>query len=163
MHRSDRALTVETARAADILVRMRIDLPSATSRAMSTSVVFEGCSSQTGILIFPAWHPCFKFDSVGSPKCGTMGVMYMSAEVISMILVAAGVLITLGGGLFAGLVWVLRRMDERFDKVDERFEKVDARFEKIDERLSQVHSELNDVKVAVARLEGPQPRLIVPR
>jgi hypothetical protein len=84
----------------------------------------------------------------------------MSAEVISMILVAAGVLITLGGGFFAGLAWMIWRMDERFDKVDERFEKFDARFEKIDERLSQVRSELNDVKVAVARLEGPQPRLI---
>jgi len=62
----------------------------------------------------------------------------MSAEVISMILVAAGVLITLGGGLFAGVAWSLRRMEELFDKVDKRFEKMD-------ERISQVQTELNDV------------------
>lgn len=80
----------------------------------------------------------------------------MSAEVISIILVAAGVLITLGGGFFAGLAWLLRRMDERFKKVDERFDKMD-------ERLTLLQSELNEVKVTVARLEGPHPRLIFPR
>ena len=103
--------------------------------------------------------------------------MYMSVEVISIILAAAGILITLGGGFLAGLAWVIRRMDEQFDKVDkrfdridQRFEQVDQRFEKVDERfermheqIGQVQSELNDVKVAVARLEGPQPRLILPR
>lgn len=103
--------------------------------------------------------------------------MYMSVEVISIILAAAGILITLGGGFLAGLAWMLRRMDEQFDKVDkrfdridQRFEQVDQRFEKVDERfermheqIGQVQSELNDVKVAVARLEGPQPRLILPR
>ena len=73
----------------------------------------------------------------------------MSAEVVSIMLVAAGLLITLGGGFFAGLAWLLRRMDKRFDKVDER--------------ISQVQSELNDVKVSVARLEGPPQRLIFPR
>ena len=98
----------------------------------------------------------------------------MSAEAISLILVAAGVLITLGGGFVAGLAWLLRRMDElmdqRFDKVEERFAKVDQRFDKVDERfdkvdqqISSVRAELNDVKVAVARLEGPPPRLIFPR
>lgn len=101
----------------------------------------------------------------------------MSVEVISIILAAAGILITLGGGFLAGLAWMLRRMDEQFDKVDrrfdridQRFEQVDQRFEKVDERfermheqIGQVQSELNDVKVAVARLEGPQPRLILPR
>ena len=87
----------------------------------------------------------------------------MSAEMISVILVAAGVLITIGGGFFAGLAWLLRRMDERFDTVDKRFDKVDQRFAKVDEQLNSVRSELNDVKVAVARLEGPQQRLIFPR
>ena len=84
------------------------------------------------------------------------GGMYLSGEMISVILVAAGLLITLGGGFFAGLAWLLRRMDERFDKVDERFDKVD-------ERMSGLQSELNEVKVSVARLEGPPQRLIFPR
>lgn len=101
----------------------------------------------------------------------------MSAEMISTVLVAASVLIALGGGLFAGLAWVLKRMehlfakvderfekiDKRFDKVDARFAKVDERFDRVDERLIQLQSELNDVKVAVARLEGPPPRLYFPR
>lgn len=98
---------------------------------------------------------------------GHNGGMFVSAEAISLILVAAGVLITIGGGCFAGLAWVVRRMDEGFDKADERmnerFAKVDERFDKMDERMSQVQSELNDVKVAVARLEGPHQRLIFPR
>ena len=101
----------------------------------------------------------------------------MSAEVIAIILSVAGVLVTLGGGFFAGLAWLLRRMDEqfdrvearfdkvdaRFDKVDDRFDKVDDRFAKVDEQIRSVQSELNEVKVAVARLEGPQQRLIIPR
>ena len=87
----------------------------------------------------------------------------MSAEVISIILAAVGVLITLGGGFFAGLAWLLRRMDERLDRVDARFDKVDERFNKMDERIGQLQTELNDVKVAVARLEGPHQRLIFPR
>src|SRR5699024_6589654 len=122
---------------------------------------------------------------------GHNGGMYVSAEVISIIFVAAGVLITLAGGFFAGLAWLLRRLaersdtvevrfdkvdvrfdkvDERFDrvyerfhKVDERFDKVDERFNKMDERIGQLQAELNDVKVAVARLEGPHQRLIFPR
>ncbi len=112
------------------------------------------------------------------------GGMYVSVEAISLIFVAAGVLITLGGGFIAGLAWLLRRlgelsdkMDQRFDKVDQRFDKVDQRFGKVDEQIRSVRSEINDVrkdlvdvrseltevKVAVARLEGPQPRLIYPR
>src|SRR5699024_5272398 len=98
---------------------------------------------------------------------GHNGGMFVSAEAISLILVAAGVLITIGGGCFAGLAWVVRRMDEGFDKADERmnerFAKVDERFDKMDERMRQVQSELNDVKVAVARVGGPHQRLIFPR
>jgi hypothetical protein len=82
--------------------------------------------------------------------------MEMSPEAISLVLVAAGLLVTLGGGFLAGLAWLIRRMDERFDKVDEQFNKVWAEF-------NQVQADLNEVKVSVARLEGPQPRLIFPR
>ncbi len=80
----------------------------------------------------------------------------MSPEAISLVLVAAGLLVTLGGGFIAGLAWLMRRMDERFDKVDEQFNKVWAEFNK-------VQADLNEVKISVARLEGPQPRLIFPR
>lgn len=86
----------------------------------------------------------------------------MSAEMFSLIF-AAGVVITLGSGFIAGLAWLLRRMDERFEKVDQRFDKADDRFSRVDEQIRSVQSELNEVKVAVARLEGPQQRLILPR
>src|SRR5699024_9709982 len=122
---------------------------------------------------------------------GHNGGMYVSAEVISIIFAAAGVLITLGGGFFAGLAWLLRRMDERFDKVDVRFDKVDVRFDKVDERfdrvyerfhkaderfdkvdervnkmderIGQLQAELNDVKGAVGRLAGRHQGLMLPR
>lgn len=93
----------------------------------------------------------------------------MSVEMMSIIIAAAGLLISLGGGFFAGLAWLVRRMDERFDKMDARFDKVygqfdrvDEQFDKVNERIGGVQSELNDVKVAVARIEGPRERLILP-
>ncbi|HIY87035.1 MAG TPA: response regulator [Candidatus Yaniella excrementavium] len=146
--------------------------------------------------------------------------MYMSVEMIATIITAVGLLATLGGGLFAGFAWVLRRMDEEFATVDKRFVQVDARFaqvderfakaqisfndrfaqadtttsdrlalaevsldkrfaqaearldtrfaqveqklDKMDERMNGVQTELTEVKVAVARLEGPRQRLIIP-
>ena len=75
--------------------------------------------------------------------------MYLSADVLTTIIIATGLLVTLSGGSLAGLAWLSRRMDDRFDKVDER--------------LHGVEVELNEVKIAVARLEGPTPRLIYPR
>jgi chromosome segregation ATPase len=61
-------------------------------------------------------------------------------------------------------------MDTRFEKVDThfervessmdtRFERVDAHFERIEDELAAVKGELVEVKVAIARLEGPLPRL----
>lgn len=75
--------------------------------------------------------------------------MYMSADVIATIIIAAALLVTLSGGYLAGLAWLSRRMDARFDKVDERIHGLEV--------------ELNEVKIVVARLEGPTPRLIYPR
>src|SRR5690625_300948 len=109
--------------------------------------------------------------------------MYMSVELIGVIITAASLVVTVVGGLFAVSAWILRQMDDRFDKVDARFDKVDARFDKVDARFEKVdeqfnnvneqfkematqmsglRAELNDVKVAVARLEGPHQRLILP-
>lgn len=102
----------------------------------------------------------------------------MSPDVIGVILAGA----TLVGGLFAG-IWALmsrqtaklearfegleRRFDARFANVDARFEsgerRSDARFEKVDAHLTAIAVDLTDLKVAVARLEGPLPRLVTPR
>lgn len=80
----------------------------------------------------------------------------MSVEVMATIIAAASLLVTLGGGMVGGLAWVIRRGDERLDKVNERFDKVN-------ERLDGLHAEVTEVKIAVARLEGPRPHLSLPR
>lgn len=102
----------------------------------------------------------------------------MSVEMVALIITTASLLATLGGGLFAGFAWMLRRMDEKFAQaqvsaderflqaeanVNARFDKVDERFDRMDERINRVQAELTEVKIAVARLEGPRQRLIVPR
>lgn len=93
----------------------------------------------------------------------------MSVELIAVIITAASLVVTVVGGLFAVSAWILRQMDARFDKVDARFEKVDEQFNNVNEQfkematqMSGLRAELNDVKVAVARLEGPHQRLILP-
>ena len=49
---------------------------------------------------------------------GQNGDVYMSVEVLAIIIAAASLLVTLGGGLFAGFAWMLRRMDERFAQAE---------------------------------------------
>ena len=52
------------------------------------------------------------------------------------------------------------RMNERFAMVEERFSGMDARFGALEERLSGIEHEVTEVRIAVARLEGPPRRLI---
>lgn len=93
--------------------------------------------------------------------------MYVSVEVITML--ATGM--TLLVAIISGFGWMINRMDvrfaaqdarfdARFEKIDARFEKIDARFEKIDGLFDHVEQEIFEVKIAIARLEGPTPRLI---
>ena len=91
----------------------------------------------------------------------------MSVEVITMVATAATTLAAIVGGFG----WMINRMDARFAavdaRIDARFEaqdaKFEARFDRLDDRLDRVECELSDVKVAVARLEGPKPRLMTIR
>lgn len=99
--------------------------------------------------------------------------MFMSVEVITTI--AAAVSIIVAFAVFLG--WFIRRLDARFDLVDARFDLVDARFDRVDARIDRVEQridrvedqlsglrhELTEVKIAVARLEGPPPRLMTAR
>lgn len=97
--------------------------------------------------------------------------MYVSVEVVTML--ATGV--TLLVAIISGFGWMINRMDVRFAaqdarldarfaaqdaRFDARFEKIDARFEKIDALFDHVEQEIFEVKIAIARLEGPTPRLI---
>ncbi len=125
----------------------------------------------------------------------------MSAEIITIVLSAVGLLLTQGSLMFAGFAWCIRRTDAlradlvgsetslgaridglgaridglgaRIDGVEQRLtaridgveEKLTARIDGVEERLAAridaVAAETTELKVAVARLEGPQRHLIV--
>lgn len=76
----------------------------------------------------------------------------MTPDVIGVLVAAA----TLVGGLFVGIAGLLSRQTVRLEA---RF---DARFTQIDARLDRLEVDVNDLKVSVARLEGPLPRLVLP-
>lgn len=115
---------------------------------------------------------------------GENGDVFVSMDVVTMIASAATILVALFGGfawflhrMDAGFVAQEARMDARFDRVDDRFDRVDDRFDRVDdrfdrvgdrfdrveERLGRVEQELTEVKIAIARLEGPRPRLVTAR
>ncbi|OAN34025.1 hypothetical protein [Microbacterium sp. H83] len=48
-------------------------------------------------------------------------------------------------------------------RMEARFAAQDTRFDRLEDRLSGVEHELSEVKVAVARLEGPRTRLLTSR
>lgn len=98
----------------------------------------------------------------------------MSPDLIGMIVSLAAFCATVLGGVRIMLARQTAALDGRFEKIDERFEKIDARFvhleekfderfvhleEKFDDRFMRIEEELSQVKVAIARLEGPLPRL----
>jgi len=71
--------------------------------------------------------------------------MYVSVEVITMLATAATTLVA----IISGFGWMIGRMDTRFAAVDAKFDRIEH--------------ELTEVKIAIARLEGPQPRLVSTR
>jgi hypothetical protein len=113
--------------------------------------------------------------------------MFVSAEIITIVLSAVGLLLTQGSLMFAGFAWCIRRTDSlradlvgsetslgaRIDGVEQRLtaridgveERLTARIDGVEERLAAridaVAAETTELKVAVARLEGPQRHLIV--
>lgn len=76
----------------------------------------------------------------------------MTPDVVGVI-VAAG----LGGALFGG-IWVL--LSRQTIRLETRFE---TRFDRIESEISELRGDISDLKVAVARLEDPAPRLVMPR
>lgn len=69
----------------------------------------------------------------------------MSVETITTIISAATMLVALA----SGFGWMVQRAD--------------ARIAEVNARIDRVADELTEVKVAIARLEGPPPRLITTR
>lgn len=93
----------------------------------------------------------------------------MSAEILTIVLSAIGIVLSLGTSLFAGLAWVVRRIDSVDDRLTARIdaveEKLTARIDAVDLKLSTridaLAAETTEVKIAVARLEGPPRHLYV--
>ena len=100
----------------------------------------------------------------------------MSAETLTIVLSAVGLLLTLATIMFAGFAWCIRRIDgvERSlaARIDGGDDKLGARIDSIRSdlvdverslgaRIDGVAADVIELKVAVARLEGPQRHLIV--
>ena len=69
---------------------------------------------------------------------------------MTIVVSAIGVVLTLGTSLFAAGAWMVRRIDDR----------IDALHRKLSTRIDTVASDVTDLKVSVARLEGPPRHLL---
>ncbi|CAN7503839.1 MULTISPECIES: hypothetical protein [Microbacterium] len=110
----------------------------------------------------------------------------MTTETLTIVLSAIGIVLTLGTSLFAAGAWMVRRVDDRFDTVEQKLtdridavdeklsaridavdEKLTARIDAVDEKLSAridaVAADVTDLKISVARLEGPPRHLLAAR
>lgn len=95
----------------------------------------------------------------------------MSVEVITML--GVGVSILLAGGSACG--WMIHRMDKISDRLEtnlgSRIDRVEtelgSRIERVETelgvRIERVQTELVEVKIAVARIEGPPRHLVTAR
>ena len=83
--------------------------------------------------------------------------MYMSVETITIIASVAGMFFALA----VGFGWIVHRMDRLEIRLSA---KVDDTRGELGARIDRVEQEITEVKVAVARLEGPLvQRLALPR
>jgi hypothetical protein len=74
----------------------------------------------------------------------------VSTETVTIVLSAIGVVLTLGTSLFAAGAWMVRRIGDRIDAVEE----------KLSTRIDAVAADVTDLKISVARLEGPPRHLL---
>ncbi|GAA1157210.1 hypothetical protein F6W69_03290 [Microbacterium oxydans] len=92
----------------------------------------------------------------------------MSTETLATIMSAVGVVVTLGTSMFVGAAWMVRRIDAvdeklstRIDAVEERLgTRIDGVEEKLSTRIDAVAADVTDLKISVARLEGPPRHLL---
>ncbi|PRB61627.1 hypothetical protein [Microbacterium sp. MYb45] len=85
----------------------------------------------------------------------------MTTETWTIVISAIGIVLTLGASLFAAGAWMIRRVDDRIDAVDEKLStRIDAVDEKLSSRIDAVAADITDLKISVARLEGPPRHLL---
>lgn len=77
----------------------------------------------------------------------------MSVETITTILSATGILIALG----SGFGWMIHRSDAQSQQMEQR---LGTRIDSVEQKLDRVEHEIVEVKIAVARIEGPPRRLL---
>ncbi|MBP3976619.1 hypothetical protein [Microbacterium sp. BLY] len=108
----------------------------------------------------------------------------MATDTLTIIVSAIGSVLTLGASLFAAGAWMIRRIDDRIDTVETKLgtridtvetklgtridsveskigTRIDSVEEKLGARIDAVAADVTDLKIAVARLEGPPRRLLV--
>ncbi|MFB8188455.1 hypothetical protein ACFC14_03955 [Microbacterium sp. NPDC055988] len=92
----------------------------------------------------------------------------MTTETWTIVISAIGIVLTLGTSTFVGAAWMVRRIDAvdeklstRIDAVDEKLStRIDAVDEKLSTRIDAVAADVTDLKISVARLEGPPRHLL---
>ena len=84
--------------------------------------------------------------------------MLVSVEVLAIVISAATLMLGLGSTFVAGFAWMIRRIDGVEQKLGDRIDGVE---QKLGERIGGVERELVEVKIAIARIEGP-PRHLTP-
>lgn len=95
----------------------------------------------------------------------------MSVEMITTLVGVVSILLALAGGFG----WMIHRMDSRMDSCESRLgariddvetklgARIDAVEEKLGARIDKVASEQVELKVAIARIEGPPRHLVSAR
>jgi uncharacterized protein YdcH (DUF465 family) len=94
------------------------------------------------------------------------GRVFVSPDVIGMVIALFAFAVAVLGGVGGMIAHQSRGLDARFDQVDARLERLDTRIDRVEGRMDRVESQLDhlageivEVKIAVARIEGPQRRL----
>ncbi|MFJ2552136.1 hypothetical protein [Microbacterium sp. NPDC087591] len=96
--------------------------------------------------------------------------MFVSAEILAIVVSAVGIVLTLGTTMLAGFAWCVRRIDAVDQRLGARIDELDhrltARIDKLDHRLTaRIDTVIDDttaLKIAVARWEGPVRHLVLP-
>ncbi|MEU4014530.1 hypothetical protein AB0E56_04615 [Microbacterium sp. NPDC028030] len=71
----------------------------------------------------------------------------MTTDTLTIVVSAIGVVLTLGTSTFVGAAWMVRR--------------IDAVDEKLSSRIDAVAADVTELKISVARLEGPSRHLLI--
>ena len=79
----------------------------------------------------------------------------MSPDVIGMIIALFAFTLTVLGGVATMLAKQTKTLDTRFDRMEVRLDRMDDRFYRLE-------GELVEVKIAIARIEGPRRHLQQP-